>query len=49
MISGNTLTIKQTYNRLNNNGYRVYIPSAAIKDVAGNNLQSKYTFIFKAI
>ena len=49
IISGNTLTIKQTYNRLNKDAYSVYIPSAATKDRAGNNLQLKYTFIFHAI
>lgn len=46
-ISGNTLTIKQTYKRLIGDIYRVYIPVGAIKDLAGNNLLSTYTFNFK--
>ena len=48
-ISGNTLTIKQTYNRLKNDTYVVYIPSAAIKDEAVNKLLATYTFKFKTV
>ncbi|OPY24911.1 MAG: hypothetical protein A4E27_01097 [Methanobacterium sp. PtaU1.Bin242] len=48
-ISGNTLTITQTYNRLNNNNYQVYLPSAAIKDTAGNNLTTAYSYQFQTI
>lgn len=46
-ISGNILTIKQTYNRLIGDTYQVYIPARAIKDLAGNNLLATYTFNFK--
>jgi hypothetical protein len=46
-ISGNILTIKQTSKRLSNDTYTVYIPSAAVKDKAGNNLLATYTFKFK--
>jgi uncharacterized protein len=46
-ISGNILTIKQTNNRLIGNTYQVTIPAKAIKDYAGNNLYSNYTFRFK--
>lgn len=46
-ISGNILTIKQTSKRLSNDTYEVYIPSAAVKDKAGNNLLATYTFKFK--
>ena len=45
-ISGNTLYI-QTSKRLSNSYYTVYIPSAAIKNYAGNNLIANYTFKFK--
>ncbi len=45
-ISGNTLYI-QTSKRLSNSYYTVYIPSAAIKNYAGSNIQLKYTFRFK--
>jgi subtilase family serine protease/methionine-rich copper-binding protein CopC len=46
-ISGNTLTINQTLGRLRNNQYMVYIPSGAVKDSAGNNLTSTYSFTFR--
>jgi predicted outer membrane repeat protein len=46
-ISGNTLIIKQVNSRIKNNIYEVYIPWAALKDRAGNNLKSVYTFKFK--
>jgi len=46
-ISGNTLTIKQTFSRLSKDTYQVYIPSASIKDTAGNNLAATYIFKFK--
>ena len=45
-ISLNTLTIKQSLNRLYNNTYQVYIPSGAVKDKYNNNLASAYTFKF---
>ena len=45
-ISLNTLTIKQTLNRLYNDNYQVYIPSGAVKDKYGNNLATAYTFKF---
>ena len=46
-ISGNTLTIKQTSSRIKTNIYEVYIPGAAVKDKAGNNLKSVYVFKFR--
>ncbi len=46
-ISGNTLTIKMTKSRLHGNTYQVYIPTAGVKDNAGNNLAAAYTFKFK--
>jgi hypothetical protein len=45
-ISGNILTIK-TGTRTANTQYQVYIPGAAVKDKAGNNLAAKYIFQFK--
>ena len=48
-ISGNTLTIKQTLNRLNNNTYQVYIPAGAVKDAAGNSLAASYTYQFQTV
>jgi len=46
-ISGNTLTLKMTFNRLRNNLYQVYIPAIAVRDVAGNVLKTSYTFNFR--
>lgn len=46
-ITGNTLTIKQTTSRLHNNTYQLYIPTAALKDNATNNV-TKYTLKFKS-
>lgn len=46
-ISGNTINIKMNLSRLAGNVYQVYIPAAAVKDSAGNNLASAYTFRFK--
>jgi hypothetical protein len=46
-ISGNTLYIKTIYRRTSYSYYTVYIPPSAIKDNAGNNLASGYTFRFK--
>lgn len=46
-ISGNTLTIKQSLNRLDNNSYQVCIPAGAVKDLSGNNLTSTYIYTFK--
>ena len=48
-ISGNTLTIKMTSSRIHKNTYQIYIPSGAIKDKAGNNLTTTYTFKFTTI
>ena len=45
-ISLNTLTIKQSLNRLCNNTYQVYIPSGAVTDKYGDNLATTYTFKF---
>lgn len=46
-ISGNTLIIKQVNSKIKDNIYEVYIPCAAVKDRAGNNLKSDYLFKFK--
>ena len=46
-ISGNTLTLKMTSNRVHNNTYQIYIPAGAVKDKAGNNLAGLYTFKFQ--
>jgi hypothetical protein len=48
-ISGNTLTIKQSLNRLANDTYEVVIPSASVKDINKNNLLANYVFKFKAV
>ena len=48
-ISGNTLTIKQSLSRLANDTYEVVIPSAAVKDISGNNLPANYIFKFKTV
>ena len=48
-ISGNTLTIKQTLNRLYNDYYQVNIPAGAVKDKYGNNLVTAYTFKFSTV
>ncbi|WP_158304899.1 outer membrane protein assembly factor BamB family protein [Methanobacterium lacus] len=45
-ISGNTLTIKMLKTRLKRNNYEVYIPTNAVKDLAGNN-NTKYLLNFK--
>ena len=45
-ISGNMLYINTTSRRLSYTWYRIYIPSAAVKDYAGNNAGS-YTLQFK--
>ena len=45
-IRGNTLIIK-TSGRLENITYLVYIPTDAVKDTAGNNLQATYSFKFR--
>ena len=47
-ISGNTIYIKMRLDRLPNNNYQVYIPAAAVKDSAGNNLAASYSFKFKS-
>lgn len=36
-LFGNTLTIQMLKNRLKGNNYEVYIPTGAVKDLAGNN------------
>ena len=48
-ITGNTLTITSTYNRLFNDVYMVVIPVDAVKDLMGDNLTSTYNFSFTAI
>jgi len=45
-VNGNTLTIKMLKNRLNRNNYEVYIPTGAVKDLAGNN-NTKYLLNFR--
>ena len=45
-ITGNILTIKDRFNRINKDKYRVYIPAGAVKDLANNNLAKAYTFSF---
>jgi hypothetical protein len=49
IISGNTLTIKQSLSRLANDTYEVVIPYSAVKDSNGNNLVATYIFKFKAV
>jgi len=49
IIKDNTLTITTTYNHLSNDTYQVYIPAGAVKDLAGNNLTTAYTFKFKTL
>jgi hypothetical protein len=46
-ISGNTLIIKQVNSRIKDNIYEVYIPCAAVKDRAGNNLKKVCMFKFR--
>ncbi|MGB9980261.1 OmpL47-type beta-barrel domain-containing protein [Methanobacterium sp.] len=46
-ISGNTLYIKMSLKRYAYNWYQVYIPAAAVKDNAGNNLTTIYKLNFK--
>jgi len=46
LISGNIFTIK-TATKNKNTWYQVIIPKAAVKDLAGNNLQTSYSFKFK--
>ncbi len=48
-ISGNTLTIKQTTNKLYNTPYQVYLPAGAVKDTTGNNLAKAYTYKFTTV
>ena len=47
-ITGNTLYIKMSLSRLRNNTYQIYIPAAAVKDNANNNLTAAYSFKFKS-
>jgi methionine-rich copper-binding protein CopC len=49
IISGNTLTIKQSLSRLANDTYEVVIPYSAVKNSNGNNLVATYIFKFKAV
>ena len=46
ILSGNTLTIKMLKTRLTRNNYEVYIPTGAVKDLAGNK-NTKYLLNFK--
>lgn len=48
-INGKTLTIKMVYSRLRNNVYQVYVPVSAVKDAAGNNLKTSYSFQFRTV
>jgi hypothetical protein len=48
-ISGKTLTLKAAYSRLRNKVYQVYIPACAVKDTAGNILQTSYSYQFRTI
>ena len=45
-LSGNTITIKMARSRLSLDNYQVYIPTAAVKDLAGNN-NIQYVLKFK--
>lgn len=45
-LSGNTITLKMTKSRLSRNTYQVYIPTGAIKDMAGNK-NTRYVLKFK--
>lgn len=45
-ISGKTLTLKMRSSRIKNNVYQVYIPASAVKDAAGNNLKTSYSYQF---
>ena len=46
-ITNNTLNIKVATSRTSNSWYIVYIPSASVKDAAGNKLTKAYTFKFR--
>jgi methionine-rich copper-binding protein CopC len=48
-ISGKTLTLKMTTNRLSNNLYQVFLPASAVKDFYSNSLQTSYTFQFRTV
>lgn len=48
-VSGKYLTIKMKYSRIKNNVYQVYIPAGAVKDAAGNNFKSSYSFKFRTV
>ncbi len=48
-ITGNTLTINSTYNRLFNDVYMVFLPVGAVTDSFGDNLTSAYNFTFTTI
>ena len=48
-ISGNTLTITMSSNRLYNDKYLVYLPVGAVKDLIGDNLTSAYNFTFTTL
>jgi PKD repeat protein len=46
-IKGGVIVINTTKSRNSYTWYQVYIPSSAIKDLAGNNLSKAYTLKFK--
>ena len=46
-ISGDLINLKTSATRLSNDIYFIYIPSAAVKDLAGNNLVTGYSLKFK--
>ena len=47
IIKGNILYLKMNLRRYAYNGYQVYIPYYAVKDIAGNNLAKSYVLKFK--
>ncbi len=48
-ITGNTLTITMSSNRLYSDTYLVYLPVGAVKDLIGDNLTSAYNFTFTTL
>jgi methionine-rich copper-binding protein CopC len=48
-INGKTLTITQTSPRKNGTLYQVYIPDGAVKDAAGNNLATAFSYKFTTL
>lgn len=48
-IKGRSLILQPVNYLLQNNVYKVYIPARAVKDGAGNRLESSYIFTFKTL